>query len=62
MTDMPEVDRTAASRAAVQARRARAAVKEAVRSGTRSALEVAEAAWRDPASAEGGLRVRDLLQ
>ncbi len=62
MTDMPEVDRTAASRAAVQARRARATVKEAVRSGTRSALEVAEAAWRDPASAEGGLRVRELLQ
>jgi len=62
VTDMPEVDRTAASRAAVQARRARATVKEAVRSGTRSALEVAEAAWRDPASAEGGLRVRELLQ
>ncbi|MER3390114.1 MAG: guanylate kinase [Microcella sp.] len=59
---MPEVDRAAASRAAVSARRARAAVKEAVRSGTRSALEVAETAWDDPGSPESGLRVRELLQ
>jgi guanylate kinase len=62
MTEMPEVDRAAASRAAVRARRARAAVKEALRAGSRSALEVAETAWDDPTSPEGGLRVRELLQ
>lgn len=58
---MPAVDRTAASRAAVAARRARAAVKEAVRTGERSPLDVAEAAWRDPQGVEGGMRVRDLV-
>jgi len=62
MTDMPEVDRTAASRAAVQARRARAAVKLAVREGRRTPLDVAEVAWRDASSAEAGLRVPELLQ
>jgi len=59
---MPEVDRTAASRAAVQARRARAAVKLAVREGRRTPLDVAEVAWRDASSAEAGLRVPELLQ
>ncbi|MFT4123922.1 MAG: guanylate kinase, partial [Microbacteriaceae bacterium] len=39
----------------------RAAVKHAVAERRRTGLDVAEAAWRDPASAEGGLRVRDLL-
>ena len=58
---MPEVDRAAASRAAVAARRARAEVKEAVRAGRRSALDIAETAWRDPNGVEGGMRVRDLL-
>ncbi len=58
---MPEVDRAAASRAAVAARRARAAVKEDVRAGRRSALDVAESAWREPEGVEGGMRVRDLL-
>jgi len=58
---MPEVDRTAASRAAVAARRARAAVKDAVRTGERSALDVADAAWRDTSSAEAGMRVSELL-
>lgn len=58
----PEVDRAAASRAAVAARRARAEVKRAVRSGRRSVLDVAETAWSgDPASPEATLRVRDLL-
>ncbi len=58
---MPAVDRAAASRAAVEARRARAAVKQAVRAGERSALSVAETAWRDAESVEAGMRVRDLL-
>ncbi len=59
--DPPEVDRVAASRAAIAARRARAAVKKAVAERSRSALEVAEAAWSDPTSPEGTLRVRELL-
>lgn len=58
---MPEVDRAAAGRAAIQARRARAAVKDAVHRRERRALEVAQAGWADPASPEGTLRVRELL-
>lgn len=58
---MPEVDRAAAGRAAVAARRARAAVKDAVHRRERHALDVAEAAWADPTSPEGTLRVRELL-
>ncbi|WP_308113133.1 guanylate kinase [Curtobacterium aurantiacum] len=61
----PEVDRVAAAKAAVAARRARAAVKAAIASGERSALDVARAAWDDSlvetTSAERSLRVRDLL-
>lgn len=57
----PEVDRAAASRAAIAARRARAAVKAAVASRARTALSVAETAWADPESAEAGLRVTELL-
>lgn len=57
----PEVDRAAASRAAVAARRLRAAVKADVTAGRRTALQVAETAWRDPDSVEAGLRVRELL-
>lgn len=59
--EMPDVDRAAASRAAVAARRARAAVKAAVAAGERSALDVAEVAWREPSSAEAGIRVPELL-
>ena len=58
---MPEVDRAAAGRAAVAARRARAAVKAAVHKRERRALDVAEIAWIDPGSPEGTLRVRELL-
>ncbi len=58
---MPEVDRAAAGRAAVAARRARAAVKAAVHKRERRALDVAQTAWADPSSAEGTLRVRELL-
>jgi guanylate kinase len=57
----PEVDRTAASRAAVAARRARATVKAAVAGGTRSAVDVLDAATSDPIGVEGRLRVTDLL-
>jgi len=61
----PEVDRVAAAQAAVAARRARAAVKAAIASEERSALEVARSAWDDvlveTTSAERSLRVRDLL-
>lgn len=57
----PEVDRAAASRAAVLARRARAQIKADVASRTRSALDVVAAGWSDSTSAEAGLRVRELL-
>lgn len=57
----PDVDRAAASRAAVAARRARAAIKHAVATRERTALDVAEKGWRDPHSAEAGLRLRELL-
>jgi guanylate kinase len=57
----PEVDRVAASRAAIAARRARAAVKQAVASRERSAADVADTAWAEPESPEATLRVRELL-
>lgn len=57
----PEVDRVAASRAAVAARRGRAAVKHALSAGERAPLEVAEAAWADPTGPEGTLRVPQFL-
>ena len=57
----PPVDRIAASKAAVAARRARATVKNAVGSRERSAVDVLETGWTSPDSAEAGLRVRDLL-
>jgi guanylate kinase len=57
----PEVDRVAASRAAVAARQARAAVKKSVANRDRLARDVLETAWADQNSAEAGLRVRELL-
>jgi guanylate kinase len=57
----PEVDRAAASRAAVAARRARAAVKHDVATRVRSARDVLDVAWANPTSPEAGLRVRELL-
>ncbi len=59
--DPPEVDRAAASRAAIAARRARAAVKRAVATRQRSARDVLDTGWADPESAEARLRVRELL-
>lgn len=57
----PDVDRIAAGKAAIAARRARAAVKHAIAERSRTALEVAQHAWNDATSAEAGLRVRELL-
>ncbi|MGV8969384.1 MAG: guanylate kinase [Microbacteriaceae bacterium] len=57
----PEVDRVAAAHAAVAARRARAAVKNAISARDRTPTEVAEMAWSNPESAEASLRVRDFL-
>lgn len=57
----PDVDRVAASRAAVAARRARAAVKHDVATHARTATDVLETAWSNAGSAEAGLRVRELL-
>ncbi|MFO7690841.1 MAG: guanylate kinase [Cryobacterium sp.] len=57
----PEVDRVAASRAAVAARRARASVKAEIASGDRTALDVLSAALAHPTGVEGRLRVTELL-
>jgi guanylate kinase len=57
----PDVDRVAASRAAVAARRARAAVKAQVAAGERTALDVLASAVKDPNGVEGRLRVTELL-
>jgi len=59
----PEVDRVAAARAAVAARRARAAIKKDVADRKRTALSVAEAAWAngDATAPESSMRVRELL-
>jgi guanylate kinase len=60
--DPPPVDRAAASRAAIAARRARAEVKRAVATRQRSASDVLDAAWTaEPSPAEASLRVRELL-
>lgn len=57
----PEVDRVAASRAAVAARRARAAVKAQIAGGERTALDVLSAALAHPNGVEGRLRATELL-
>ena len=57
----PEVDRAAASRAAIAARRARASVKREVAELSRTALNVARTAWTAPDSPEARLLVRELL-
>lgn len=59
--DPPDVDRVAASRAAVAARRARAEVKRAVAEQTRTPLDVLETGWAEPDAAEAKLRVRELI-
>jgi guanylate kinase len=57
----PPVDRAAASRAAIAARRARAAIKATIAAGQRSPLDVLRTAQRNPHGAEGGMRVTDFL-
>jgi len=57
----PEVDRAAAARAAIAARRARASIKRDIGAGIRTALEVAQRGWVDSTSFEATLRVPDLL-
>lgn len=57
----PEVDRVAASRAAVAARRARASVKGAIAASARSPLDVLRAAYEEPEGVEGRLRVTEYL-
>lgn len=57
---MPQVDRAAATQAAVAARRARAALKEKLRAGELSAQKVLDLA-ADPASAASRLRVTEYL-
>lgn len=57
----PEVDRVAASRAAVAARRARAEVKRDIADGTRSPLDVLRVSFDDPEGIEGRLRVTEFL-
>lgn len=58
--EMPPVDRRAASRAAVAARRERAALKDRLRSGEISPLRVLEQSV-DPVSVAARLRVTDYL-
>ena len=57
----PEVDRVAASRAAVAARRARAAVKAEIAADSRSPLDVLRASFEEPEGVEGRLRVTEFL-
>ncbi|MCU1515218.1 MAG: guanylate kinase, partial [Microbacteriaceae bacterium] len=57
----PEVDRVAAAKAAVAARRARAAIKQAVHDRERSATDVLHKGWTEDGGPEAGLRVRELL-
>ncbi|MCU1578668.1 MAG: guanylate kinase [Rhodoglobus sp.] len=57
----PDVDRAAAARAAIAARRARAAIKHDIATRTRTALDAAQRGWDAPDSAEAGLRVTELL-
>lgn len=63
MTDrpMPIVDRVAASRAAVVARRARARVKAQLADGSRTAVDVFTVASIDPESVEARIRVTEFL-
>lgn len=59
--DPPEVDRAAASRAAVAARQARATIKKAVAELRRNPLDVLEVGWSHSRSVEAKLRVRELI-
>lgn len=58
----PEVDRRAASAAAIAARRARAGVKKDVATGQRLATDVLTSAQAEPLGVEGRMRVSELLR
>ena len=58
---MPDVDRVAAARAAVAARRGRASVKASLSHGERTAIDVFTVATIDRDSSEASLRVTDFL-
>jgi guanylate kinase len=58
----PDVDRAAGAKAAIAARRARAAIKQAVHDRRRSAIGVVDTALSSPESYEARLRVTELLQ
>lgn len=60
MAEMPEVDRAAANRAAVAARRARAELKERLRSGELTPLRALEESL-DPENPAATLRITDFL-
>ncbi|ALJ20186.1 guanylate kinase [Microbacterium sp. No. 7] len=57
----PEVDRAAASRRAVEVRRARAALKRDVSTRVVTPQELLRRAWADPASPAGTMRVTEFL-
>lgn len=57
----PDVDRVAASRAAIAARRARAAVKVTIANGDISSLTVLDKSAEEPEGIEGRLRVTEFL-
>jgi guanylate kinase len=54
-------DPAEASRIAVERRRARAAVKNAIANGQRSPLSVAQFAWRNTGSVEASIRITEFL-
>jgi len=59
--NLQDIDRAAATRAAVEARRARAKIKSELAAAIRTPIEVANEAWRDPSGAEASLRVTDFF-
>ncbi|QUW20027.1 guanylate kinase [Agrococcus sp. Marseille-Q4369] len=61
MPDRTIPDPGAAGRAAIEARRARAAVKRALAAGERGPRDVAERAWQEPGGVEARLRVPEYL-
>ena len=61
MASPPLVDHEAGTRAAVRARRERAAIKLSVRNGRRSPLDVLAVARVEASSSEGSLRITDFL-
>lgn len=61
LPNLPVVDREAGTQAAIAARRARAAIKQSLRDGSRSPLDVMAVAHADRTSPEASLRMTDFL-